>query len=150
MEPLAAFLDHLAHERRLSQYTLRNYRHAVDNFFLWLRKDAGEEAELSRPLVLDELRNKEHERARNIRGQQTRAHRSSGLTHQMRVTAPAGLATFALDVQRSVELVTLEHGIHDLEPYGPQELRDREQQDSRAAHVPSISVSAHGRKDRVT
>ena len=40
MEPLAAFLDHLAHERRLSSHTLRNYRHAVDNFFLWLQGDA--------------------------------------------------------------------------------------------------------------
>ncbi len=62
MEPLAAFLDHLAHERRLSQYTLRNYRHAVGNFFQWLRKDVGEEADPARPLMLDELQARQYGR----------------------------------------------------------------------------------------
>ena len=30
------FLSHLALERRLSAYTVRNYRHALDVFFAWL------------------------------------------------------------------------------------------------------------------
>ena len=55
MEPISVFLDHLAHERRLSNYTLRNYSHAVENFFLWLRKDIGTEEDLARPLSLQEL-----------------------------------------------------------------------------------------------
>ena len=55
MEPITVFLDHLAHERRLSNYTLRNYSHAVENFFLWLRKDIGTEEDLARPLSLQEL-----------------------------------------------------------------------------------------------
>lgn len=33
---LVAFCDHLAHERRLSAYTVRNYRAAIENFVAWL------------------------------------------------------------------------------------------------------------------
>lgn len=35
------FLEHLKHERRLSAYTLRNYRHAVSEFILWLKRSGG-------------------------------------------------------------------------------------------------------------
>ena len=66
MEPLAAFLDHLAHERRLSQYTLRNYRHAVVNFFQWLRNDLGEAEDLDREITLNELQSRNFSR-KNIR-----------------------------------------------------------------------------------
>lgn len=41
MTPLDSFLGHLANERRLSAYTLRNYRHAVLNFFSWVQKECG-------------------------------------------------------------------------------------------------------------
>ena len=66
MEPLAAFLDHLAHERRLSQYTLRNYRHAVVNFFQWLRNDLGEAENLDGEITLSELQSRNFSR-KNIR-----------------------------------------------------------------------------------
>lgn len=38
---LPPFLDHLESERRLSQYTVRNYRGAVESFAGWLGKEAG-------------------------------------------------------------------------------------------------------------
>jgi integrase/recombinase XerC len=44
MNPLDTFLNHLNHERRLSAYTLRNYRHAVLNFFTWLDADSNNSA----------------------------------------------------------------------------------------------------------
>ena len=37
---IVAFLDHLSLERRLSPYTVRNYRGALENFFAWLRRNA--------------------------------------------------------------------------------------------------------------
>ena len=39
MNPLDKFLNHLTNERRLSAYTLRNYNHAVLNFFRWTSQD---------------------------------------------------------------------------------------------------------------
>jgi integrase/recombinase XerC len=62
MTPLSAFLKHLANERRLSQYTVRNYRHAVENFFHWLRKDSGEEEALDRSVTQEELRSRKFDR----------------------------------------------------------------------------------------
>ena len=62
MEPLAAFLDHLAHERRLSQHTLRNYRHAVKNFFKWLRRDEGAQSGPHNNPTLVELQSGEYGR----------------------------------------------------------------------------------------
>lgn len=47
MTPLDTFLNHLNHERRLSAYTLRNYRHAVLNFFSWLVTDSGNQSDLA-------------------------------------------------------------------------------------------------------
>lgn len=41
MMPLESFLAHLANERRLSAYTLRNYKHAVLNFFSWVEMGSG-------------------------------------------------------------------------------------------------------------
>lgn len=35
---LGRFIDHIALERRLSNYTVRNYRQAIADFFAWLRK----------------------------------------------------------------------------------------------------------------
>jgi integrase/recombinase XerC len=58
MSPLSVFLEHLANERRLSQYTVRNYRQAVENFFHWLRKDSGEEEALDRSVTREELRSR--------------------------------------------------------------------------------------------
>jgi integrase/recombinase XerC len=49
MNPLDQFLNHLSHERRLSEYTLRNYRQAILNFFIWLVKDSQD----SRPENFD-------------------------------------------------------------------------------------------------
>ncbi len=40
------FLSHLELERRLSQYTVRNYRQALEVFFGWLRKSASWEGDL--------------------------------------------------------------------------------------------------------
>lgn len=34
-----SFFEHLRSERHLSKYTCRNYRHAIDTFFDWLRKN---------------------------------------------------------------------------------------------------------------
>ena len=62
MSPLSVFLEHLANERRLSQYTVRNYRHAVENFFHWLRKDSGEEEALDRSVTQEELRSRKFDR----------------------------------------------------------------------------------------
>jgi integrase/recombinase XerC len=62
MTPLSVFLQHLANERRLSQYTVRNYRHAVENFFHWLRKDSGEEEALDRSVTQEELRSRKFDR----------------------------------------------------------------------------------------
>ncbi len=53
MSPLSSFLDHLAHERRLSDYTLRNYRHAILNFFEWIAKDAGQDVSGNAPEFYD-------------------------------------------------------------------------------------------------
>ncbi len=36
------FFKHLALERRLSSYTIRNYLHALETFFSWLHKSEGE------------------------------------------------------------------------------------------------------------
>lgn len=38
---LPAFLDHLALERRLSDYTIRNYGQAIRDFFSWARTEHG-------------------------------------------------------------------------------------------------------------
>jgi integrase/recombinase XerC len=62
MTPLSVFLQHLANERRLSQYTVRNYKHAVENFFHWLRKDSGEEEALDRSVTQEELRSRKFDR----------------------------------------------------------------------------------------
>jgi len=62
MNPLSQFIDHLSNERRLSSYTIRNYRHAVENFFIWLRKDLAEEEESDRPVTQEELRSREFDR----------------------------------------------------------------------------------------
>ncbi|MFP6887543.1 MAG: site-specific integrase, partial [Opitutales bacterium] len=43
---LEGFLSHLEFERRLSQYTVRNYRQALEVFFGWLRKSASWEGDL--------------------------------------------------------------------------------------------------------
>jgi len=40
------FLDHIAHERRLSAYTARNYRAAIDGFFLWLGSEGRWQGDL--------------------------------------------------------------------------------------------------------
>ena len=38
---LQAFMDHIAHERKLSNYTIRNYRWAITLFFDWFKKEKG-------------------------------------------------------------------------------------------------------------
>ena len=43
---LEAFLSHLALERRLSPYTVRNYRQALEGFFEWLTKTASWKGDL--------------------------------------------------------------------------------------------------------
>lgn len=43
-EWLQPFLDHLAKERRYSAYTVRNYRHAVEDFVRWLARNGREPA----------------------------------------------------------------------------------------------------------
>jgi integrase/recombinase XerC len=40
-EWLQPFLDHLAKERRYSAYTVRNYRQAFTDFYLWLQRSKG-------------------------------------------------------------------------------------------------------------
>ena len=42
---LARFINHLAQERRVSPYTLRNYRRAVATFFAWMRQHGGWQGE---------------------------------------------------------------------------------------------------------
>ena len=42
-----SFLDHLTLERRLSDYTRRNYRQALERFFGWLKSDLGRNAKAS-------------------------------------------------------------------------------------------------------
>ena len=42
-----SFLDHLTLERRLSDYTRRNYRQALERFFVWLKSDLGRNAKAS-------------------------------------------------------------------------------------------------------
>ncbi|MBC9889365.1 MAG: site-specific integrase [Opitutae bacterium] len=37
---LDRFLDHLSGERRLSAYTVRNYRQAIRDFHFWMRENA--------------------------------------------------------------------------------------------------------------
>ena len=41
------FVEHLSLERRLSDYTVRNYRHALVNFFVWLRSQVDWKGELN-------------------------------------------------------------------------------------------------------
>jgi len=41
------FVENLTLERRLSDYTARNYRHALTNFFGWLRANAGWRGDLN-------------------------------------------------------------------------------------------------------
>ncbi len=41
------FVDHLSLERRLSDYTARNYRHALVNFFVWLRSQVDWQGDLN-------------------------------------------------------------------------------------------------------
>ena len=41
------FVDHLSLERRLSDYTARNYRHALVNFFFWLRSEVEWQGDLN-------------------------------------------------------------------------------------------------------
>ena len=41
------FLDHLERERRLSKYTVRNYRQALENFFGWLRQELGPDIDIA-------------------------------------------------------------------------------------------------------
>lgn len=41
-ECIQSFLRHIALERRLSQYTIRNYSRALQNFFQWLRQGDGD------------------------------------------------------------------------------------------------------------
>ncbi len=41
------FVDHLSLERRLSDYTARNYRHALMNFFVWLRSQVDWHGDLN-------------------------------------------------------------------------------------------------------
>lgn len=41
------FVDHLSLERRLSDYTARNYRHALVNFFVWLRSQVDWHGDLN-------------------------------------------------------------------------------------------------------
>ncbi len=43
---LETFLSHLELERRLSPYTVRNYRQAIEAFFEWLRRTASWEGDL--------------------------------------------------------------------------------------------------------
>ncbi|PWU05312.1 MAG: tyrosine recombinase XerC, partial [Verrucomicrobia bacterium] len=38
MIPIEKFIEHLNSERHLSKYTRRNYQHAIENFFEWLKK----------------------------------------------------------------------------------------------------------------
>ena len=48
------FVENLTLERRLSNYTARNYRHALTNFFGWLRANAdwkGGLNDIPKPLV---------------------------------------------------------------------------------------------------
>ena len=48
------FAEHLSLERRLSNYTVRNYRHALVNFFAWLRSQVdwqGDLSVISKPFV---------------------------------------------------------------------------------------------------
>jgi len=60
---LQAFCDHLAHERRLSAYTVRNYRASVENLVVWLRRhsqwseDFNQlEPRLLRSFLMDQIR----------------------------------------------------------------------------------------------
>ncbi|SVC89817.1 uncharacterized protein METZ01_LOCUS342671, partial [marine metagenome] len=41
------FAEHLSLERRLSNYTVRNYRHALVNFFSWLRAQVDWQGDLN-------------------------------------------------------------------------------------------------------
>ena len=42
-----SFLDHLTLERRLSDYTRRNYQQALERFFRWLKSDLGRNTKAS-------------------------------------------------------------------------------------------------------
>lgn len=41
IQEVQAFLDYLSYERRLSEYTIRNYSGAIESFVGWLRKTRG-------------------------------------------------------------------------------------------------------------
>jgi integrase/recombinase XerC len=60
MGPLDGFLAHLAHERRASEYTIRNYRHAVANFFSWVQKSYRRDVDVV--ITADWLRTQEFPR----------------------------------------------------------------------------------------
>ncbi len=48
LKQIRSFIDHIALERRLSEYTVRNYRAALLNFFTWLRDISNWTGDLSK------------------------------------------------------------------------------------------------------
>ena len=91
MEPISVFLDHLAHERRLSKYTLRNYSHAVENFSYGCVKISAQKKILLVRFLLQELQAHKYSR-KSIRDyvieQQRRLARRTSHNHV------SGLRTF--------------------------------------------------------
>jgi len=64
---LDRYMEAIAFERRLSNYTVRNYRHAINEFYSWLREErswSGDPAEIDGRTVRDYLIESQRIRAR--------------------------------------------------------------------------------------